>query len=183
MLDWSYELLTEFEQVILRRLGVFTGAFSLEAAVAVAGDARIVPGDVVKCLSNLVMKSLVEIKFEGTAHYRLLETTRAYALEKLGESEGCEQVARRDAEYNREFVARAEPELETPPAVEWLADHGTRSVTLAQRRGRPSIGPGHSPWSLPEAQSYADHPGSRAPFSNTRSRKLGLRLVSTEQAA
>jgi len=183
MLDWSYELLTEFERVILRRLGVFTGAFSLEAAVAVAGDARIVPGDVVKCLSNLVMKSLVEIKFEGTAHYRLLETTRAYALEKLGESEGCEQVARRDAEYNREFVARAEPELEIPPAVEWLADHGTRSVTLAQRRGRPSIGPGHSPWSLPEVQSYADHPGSRAPFSNTRSRKLGLRLVSTEQAA
>ena len=83
-LDWSYELLAEPERVILRRLAIFAGSFSLEAAGAVAASPEIAPSDVVDGLSSLVAKSLVAAEVDGAvARYRLLDTTRAYALEKL----------------------------------------------------------------------------------------------------
>jgi predicted ATPase/DNA-binding winged helix-turn-helix (wHTH) protein len=86
-LDWSHELLPEPERVLLSRLAVFAGVFSLEAAGAVVASAEVTPSEVVEGLANLVAKSLVAAEVDGTvARYRLLDTTRAYALEKLGES-------------------------------------------------------------------------------------------------
>jgi len=77
-LDWSYELLAEPERVILRRLAVFAGVFSLEAARAVASDDAIAGSEVVDCVANLVAKSLVTADTGGEwVRYRLLETTRA----------------------------------------------------------------------------------------------------------
>ncbi|HEX4153156.1 MAG TPA: hypothetical protein VHY75_13195, partial [Steroidobacteraceae bacterium] len=124
-LDWSYELLLEPERVVLRRLAVFAGGFSLEAAGAVVASVELAPGEVVDEVLDLVTKSLVVTETDGTvARYRLLNTTRAYALEKLDESGEGEAVARRHAEYGRDLFERAETEAETRPRAEWLADYG-----------------------------------------------------------
>ena len=107
--DWSYELLAEPERVILRRLAVFAGFFSLEAAGAVAASPEAAPSEIVDGVSSLVAKSLVAAEIDSAiARYRLLDTTRAYALEKLGDSGELEAVARRHAEYYRDLFERAE---------------------------------------------------------------------------
>ncbi len=81
--------------------------------------------DVVDSVANLVAKSLVVVEIAGAVtRYRLLETTRAYALEKLAESGELDRVARRHAEYYRDLFERAEAELETRPTAEWLAVYG-----------------------------------------------------------
>ena len=91
-LDWSYERLPEPERVLLRHLAVFAGVFSLEA---VAASPEFAPSEVIDGLANLVAKSLVAAEAQGKiARYRLLDMTRAYALQKLGESSKCERLAR-----------------------------------------------------------------------------------------
>ncbi|HEY1432312.1 MAG TPA: winged helix-turn-helix domain-containing protein [Stellaceae bacterium] len=123
-LDWSYELLPELERVVLRRLAVFAGPFSLEAAVAVAASPELAAPDVIEGLLGLVAKSLVVTGGEGAvARYRLLDTTRHYALEKLEESGERDQQARRHAEYHRDLFERSEAEWQTRPAAEWLGDY------------------------------------------------------------
>ena len=130
-LDWSYRLLPEPERVVLRRLAIFAGGFTLQAASAIAATDEFAGADIVDCAVNLVAKSLVAADLGGaTGWYRLLETTRAYALEKLTQSGEFEQVARRHAEYCRDLFERAEAELETRPASEWLAAYGRRIYNL-----------------------------------------------------
>jgi predicted ATPase/DNA-binding winged helix-turn-helix (wHTH) protein len=130
-LDWSYELLAEPERVILRRLAVFAGFFSLEAAGAVAASPEAAPSEVVDGVSSLVAKSLVAAEIDSAiARYRLLDTTRAYALEKLGDSGELEAIARHHAEYYRDLFERAEAEWEAQPAAEWLADYGRQIDNL-----------------------------------------------------
>ena len=93
-LDWSYQLLPEIERVVLRRLAIFAGGFTLQAASAIAATGEIAGSDIFDCIANLVAKSLVAADLGGaTVWYRLLETTRAYALEKLTESGEFEQLA------------------------------------------------------------------------------------------
>jgi predicted ATPase len=95
-MDWSYELLPETEQLILRRVAVFQGDFTIDAAAAAATDDRINAVDIFEAIANLAAKSLIstDISSEVTYH-RLLDTTRAYALEKLSESGESEPLARR----------------------------------------------------------------------------------------
>jgi predicted ATPase/DNA-binding winged helix-turn-helix (wHTH) protein len=123
-LDWSFGLLPDNEAAVLRRLALFAGEFSLAASVAVAED-RALP-HVVDCIANLVTKSLIVVdQRDGSVQYfRLLETTRLYAREKLRESGELQQVARRHAEYYRNFFATAESESETRPQTEWRAIYG-----------------------------------------------------------
>jgi len=124
-LDWSYELLPESERVVLRRLSIFAGGFTLEAAIAVIANADILESNVVDGVANLVTKSLVGADVGSAAvHYQLLETTRAYAREKLAEHGELEQTGRRHAEYYRDLCGQAEAEWMTRPAAEWLADYG-----------------------------------------------------------
>jgi len=124
-LDWSYELLPEPERLVMRRLGVFAGDFTAEAASVVAAGGEIAASEVDRSLANLVTKSLVSLEVgSAIAHYRLHETTRAYALEKVAESGELDQVARRHADYYRDLFDRAEIELETLPAPAWLAGYG-----------------------------------------------------------
>ncbi|SHG58251.1 ATP-binding protein [Bradyrhizobium erythrophlei] len=125
-LDWSYELLTEPERVILRRLAVFVGPFSLQATIAVAADPETELAPVVESLASLVAKSLVTTEGGAVARYRLLDTTRAYASEKLDESGERVPLARRHAEYYRDVFERADIEWESRPSAEWLADYAWR---------------------------------------------------------
>jgi predicted ATPase/DNA-binding winged helix-turn-helix (wHTH) protein len=126
-LDWSYELLTEPERVVLRRLAIFAGGFTLQAASAVATDDAIVASEVIDCVASLVAKSLVSADSGGAmVRYRLLETTRAYVLEKLVEAGEFDAAARRHAERYRDLFEGAEAEAETRPTDEWLAEHGPR---------------------------------------------------------
>src|SRR6266852_2654446 len=121
-LDWSYELLSESERVVLRRLGVFVGAFTLDAASAVAASVDIPASEVTDAVADLVGKSLLSTDVGGASlHYRLLETTRAYAREKLIESAEFDHFARRHAEYYRDLFQHADAELETRPTAEWLS--------------------------------------------------------------
>jgi len=86
-LDWSYQLLPEEELAVLRRLSIFAGEFALEAAVAVAVDSHPSDSDIVDHIANLVCKSLIAADPHGeVARYRLLDTTRLYAFEKLKRS-------------------------------------------------------------------------------------------------
>jgi predicted ATPase/DNA-binding winged helix-turn-helix (wHTH) protein len=124
-LDWSYELLPEPERLVMRRLAIFAGDFTVEATSLVVAGGEIAASEVVPSLANLVTKSLVTLK-DGSeiAHYRLHETTRAYALEKLAESGELEQVARRHANYYRDLFDRAELELDRLLTPAWLAVYG-----------------------------------------------------------
>ena len=120
-LDWSHELLSESERVVLRRLGVFAGAFTLDAASAVAASVDILASEAVDSVASLVDKSLLSANVAGTiVRYRLLETTRAYAREKLLEAAEVDHFARRHAEFYRKLFEHAEAELETRPTADWL---------------------------------------------------------------
>jgi predicted ATPase/DNA-binding winged helix-turn-helix (wHTH) protein len=126
-LDWSYELLTEPERALLRRLAIFAGGFTLQTASMVAADDEIGASEVADCVANLVTKSLVTGDAGGAARrYRLLETTRAYALEKLLQAGEFGAVARRHAERYLDLFECAEAEAETRPTDEWLAEYGPR---------------------------------------------------------
>ncbi len=97
-LEWSHGLLTPDENTVFRRLGVFAGSFTLEAAQNVASDERIDVWAALDHLGALVDKSLVLAEGDPVPRYRLLETTRAYALERLAEAGETERVLQRHAE-------------------------------------------------------------------------------------
>jgi predicted ATPase len=124
-LDWSYDLLPEAEQVIFWRLAIFRASFTIEAAAAVVADERVSATGVLEGVANLAAKSLIttDISGEITCH-RLLDTTRAYALEKLAEGTEAQSVASRHAKHCRDIFQRAEIEWETRPTSEWLAEYG-----------------------------------------------------------
>ena len=107
MLDWSYNLLPEPERAILRGLSVFVGPFSLEAALFVAAGDFLNRKHVAETIAGLVSKSLVTVETSqaGTL-YRLLDTTRAYILEKIVHRGEKDTIARRHAVYYGEFLER-----------------------------------------------------------------------------
>lgn len=104
--DWSHALLTEPERILFRRLAVFVGGFDLDAAQAVAGDAEVARYQILDQLALLVDKSLVTAEnTSGRTRYRLLETVRQYAQEKLGESGEAEAVRTRHRDYYTALAA------------------------------------------------------------------------------
>ncbi|KYG20568.1 transcriptional regulator [Bradyrhizobium sp. AT1] len=121
-LDWSYDLLPEDEAWLLRQLGIFAGEFQLDAVIAVAGDGA---RDVTSQLARLVAKSLVVVDIrDDRPNYRLLDTTRAYAVEKLHAGGEYADAARREAKYYSGFFAAAEADSEVMLQAEWLAIYG-----------------------------------------------------------
>jgi len=126
-MDWSYDLLPRAEQLIVGRLSVFQGDFTMDAAAAVAADDQIEIADVFEGAANLAMKSLMTTDISGELTYhRLLDTTRAYALVKLTHSGELDEIRGRHAQYYRDLFERAEAELETRTSNEWLATYGRR---------------------------------------------------------
>jgi predicted ATPase/DNA-binding winged helix-turn-helix (wHTH) protein len=127
MLDWSYNLLRDSERLVLCRLSVFVGAFTLEAALAIAAGPDIDESQAVAALDGLVMKSLVAADTSQPAtRYRLLDTTRAYALGKLLDRDDADQVARRHAIYFLELLDRNDadrPSTSNGKAFAKFAEH------------------------------------------------------------
>jgi predicted ATPase/DNA-binding winged helix-turn-helix (wHTH) protein len=123
-LDWSYAQLPEIERLVLRRLAVFAGPFTMESASAILAAAGTAAADAVDAVANLIAKSLVSAGIdEAIAFYRLLDTTRAYALEKLKESGEVDRLARLHADHYRALLEQALGEWEIRPATEWLGHH------------------------------------------------------------
>lgn len=121
LIDWSYELLAEDERALLRRLAVFVGGWTLEAAeVVCAGEAV---GEVLAPLTQLIDKSLVEVEpGEQVARYRLLESIRQYALAKLAASGEAEAVRRRHAHF---YLGLAETLASDGVDAPWLTGIGS----------------------------------------------------------
>jgi predicted ATPase/DNA-binding SARP family transcriptional activator/DNA-binding CsgD family transcriptional regulator len=121
-LDWSHDLLSDDERTFFRRLSVFAGRWTLEAAEAVCSGNGIEEDGVLDLHSGLVDKSLVvaEATGGGGVRYRMLEPIRQYAQEKFEEGGEAEEVKRRHASFFLALAEDAEPRLRGPEDVEWL---------------------------------------------------------------
>ncbi len=119
-IDWSYRLLSEGEQRLLRRLAVFAGGWTLEAAEAVCGAGG--DQDVLGGTESLLDQSLIQPEegVGGEPRFGMLETVREYALERLGESGEWDELRKRHAEYYLELAERAARELSSRRRALWL---------------------------------------------------------------
>jgi predicted ATPase/DNA-binding SARP family transcriptional activator len=179
-LDWSYDLLTDWEQALLRRLAVFAGGFTLEAAEAICMGAGLEAGDVLDLLARLVAKSLVVAEQHGAlARYRLLETVRQYSAAKLRDADEETAVRARHLDYFLTLARRADPQLREPHQEQWLSSlkHERDNLRAALE------------WCLKDSETrdtrhetrddllpVSSSPVSQSPVSQSR-RDLGLRLA------
>jgi predicted ATPase/DNA-binding CsgD family transcriptional regulator len=121
-IDWSYELLSENEQVLFRRLSVFAGGFTLKAAEAVCAGEGLEREEVLDLLTSLVDKSLVLVAQQqgGEARYRLLETVRQYSREKLNEAGEKPIIKRHHATFFLKLAEQVEPKVNSKDRSLWL---------------------------------------------------------------
>lgn len=120
-LDWSFELLNACEQTCLRRLSVFRGGFTLESAAAVIVGEHIEPQAVFGSITQLVAKSLLNVEVgDEEVFYRLLDTTRSYALEKLDQAADLPDTRKRHAERCLALMNQAQHDWELIPTRTWI---------------------------------------------------------------
>jgi predicted ATPase len=118
MIDWSYGLLSEQEKILFRRLAVFMGGWSLEAAEAVCSGDGIETKQVLDCLSQLVHKSMIVTEnTRGQARFHMLETIRQYAQEKLSESLETETISNRHVDFFGVFAEGIKLKLKTTERI------------------------------------------------------------------
>jgi predicted ATPase/ribosome-binding protein aMBF1 (putative translation factor) len=152
LIDWSYDLLSSQERLLLVRLAVFQGGFTADAVTAVCVD-EYAPANVIELLSSLVGKSLVVAEITGDAvRYRLLESVRAYGLEKIDAMGALVRTAERHARWVAQFAETAakqywelsfeqwlvsvEPELDNVrAALDWIRRNESAAVMGAQIAG------------------------------------------------
>lgn len=121
LIDWSHDLLSEQEQTMFRRISVFAGGWTAEAASNACGDDCMDAWDVLDVLSSLVEKSLVVAEPSGgELRYRLLESTRQYASERLDLAGERDALRERHAQYMTRFMREARNALKETPVEEWL---------------------------------------------------------------
>ena len=125
MLDWSYDLLPGMERTTLQRIAVFAGGFTLEAACAVAARTEADTPEIADAIVSLVAKSLISVDPSvDRPRYEILETVRAYALEKLAEADGVHSAKLRHARYFQVLFQQAEAERGSRPISDWLTTYG-----------------------------------------------------------
>jgi non-specific serine/threonine protein kinase len=124
MIDWSYNLLSEQEKILFRRLAVFVGGWTLEAAESVCGgegSGGLASNQILDLMSQLVNKSLVLVETRrAESRYHFLETIRQYALEQLSESEEASAMRAKHLAYFVELAEVAEPELYRSDQIFWM---------------------------------------------------------------
>jgi predicted ATPase len=124
-LDWSYTLLSDFERIAIRRLAVFVGPFTIDAAESVVVTNEAKADFFVEALAELVSKSLVIAESESRpAKYRLLATTRTYALERLSDVGEVDAIARRHAIYFQRLLENADHDAAMLDQAGWLEKYG-----------------------------------------------------------
>jgi predicted ATPase/DNA-binding SARP family transcriptional activator len=121
-LDWSYSLLSPAERLLLNRLSVFGGSFALEAAEGICGGAGLESSAILDVLSHLIDKSLVQVEEtpQGSLRYRLLETVRQYARDRLVESDEESALRGRHLHWFLELAEAHDADFGVPGKVEWL---------------------------------------------------------------
>ena len=121
--DWSHDLLGDAERAVFRRLAVFAGSLTLDAAEAVCAGNGVTPRQVLDRLSGLVDRSMVQVVDDTgpQTRYRLLETIRAYALHKLVDGGEYDAARERHVDFYVSFAERATAGLEGPDLLAWLA--------------------------------------------------------------
>jgi predicted ATPase/DNA-binding XRE family transcriptional regulator len=120
-MDWSYDLLSPSEQTLFRRVSVFVNGWTLEAAESVCSDVSIKSEAILDLLTQLINKSLIVAQEEfGRTRYRMLETIRQYANEKLIEAGESAALRDRHLEYFLNLAEITEPHLIRPEQIEWL---------------------------------------------------------------
>lgn len=143
-LDWSFELLSPCEQTCLRRLGVFRGGFTLESAAAVIVGEHIEPCEVFASITQLVAKSLLNVEVgDEEVFYRLLDTTRSYALEKLDQTTDLPDTRERHAERCLTLMHQAQHDWELIPTGTWIERYarGLEDIRAALDWGLNGQGP------------------------------------------
>jgi predicted ATPase/DNA-binding SARP family transcriptional activator/DNA-binding CsgD family transcriptional regulator len=163
-LDWSHELLSEAERTLFRRLSIFAGGWSLEAAEVVCSGDRIEVDDLLDLLGALVDKSLVVAggTTSGALRYRMLEPVRQYAQELLEQGEQAEEVRDRHGAYFLALAEEAEPELTGEQQAVWVerleAEHDNLrealSAFLEWRAGRTALRLGAALWRFWHVRGY-----------------------------
>lgn len=147
-IDWSYDLLSEAERALARRSSVFSGGWTLEAAEAVCTGEALQPGDIFELQMSLVEKSIAVAESEGgDPRFHLLESTRAYALEKLAETGERHRLLRRHAQWVGDFSELAYAQNWELPLERWAppveAEQDNIRAALAWaigERGDPVLG-------------------------------------------
>jgi non-specific serine/threonine protein kinase len=121
LIDWSHDLLDASEQILLRRLAVFAGGWTLEAAEAVCAGEGLAAGEILDLLSGLVAKSLIQTEEQAEdVRYRFLESLREYAAERLRSSGEEPRLRSRHRDCLLALAEQAESELRGPSSVRWL---------------------------------------------------------------
>ncbi|HEY2916340.1 MAG TPA: adenylate/guanylate cyclase domain-containing protein [Candidatus Limnocylindrales bacterium] len=121
LIDWSWDLLTDADRTLLRRLSVFAGGWTIDVAARVVGDdAPADPVELVDGLARLVDRSLVLVDGGQTTRYRMLETIRQYGREQLIASGEAAAVSDRHFQAFKALAEAAEPELRGPAMGDWL---------------------------------------------------------------
>lgn len=120
-IDWSYDQLLEEARVLFQRLSVFAGGFTLEAAEGICSEAPLTPPTLLDVLTRLVDRSLVNVERQGDdTRFRMLETIREYACEKLDAAGETARLSQRHRDFFIAFAEQAEPQLKGAAQFEWL---------------------------------------------------------------
>ncbi len=155
MIDWSWELLTDAERMVLRRLAVFSGGASLEAAEYVCGGESVERGDVLELLTALTEKSLLLTEGDSAPRYRMLGTIKEYARDRLAETGESDFARHAHLAYFTEIAETAEPHLRRAEQLEWLAalevEHDNIAAAL---RGALAAGEAHGAMRLAAAAGW-----------------------------
>ncbi|MEU8133423.1 BTAD domain-containing putative transcriptional regulator [Streptodolium elevatio] len=119
--DWSWELLSDAERTVLRRLSVFSGGASLQAAERVCADETVDRDEVLELLTALTEKSLLRAEGDSAPRYRMMGTIKEYAAQRLAEAGESEQARLAHLAYFTDLAETAEPHLRRAEQLEWLA--------------------------------------------------------------
>jgi predicted ATPase/DNA-binding SARP family transcriptional activator len=155
VVDWSWELLTDAERMVLRRLSVFSGGASLEAAERVCVGDAVQPEHVLELVTALAEKSLLLAEGVGAPRYRMLGTIKEYAAHRLAEAGESDLARHAHLAYFTELAETAEPHLRRAEQLEWLATLEAEHDNIgAAMRGAIAAGEAHAAMRLAAAAGY-----------------------------